>query len=130
MKLAKTLQLIERQIITGQMQQTVYQHRPVARREQKSVAAEPLRIFRVVPEEFCPQDIRGRSHAERQPRMPGFRLLHRVERKRADRIDTKLVEVGFLEFHNVNIYTVSSRMKEWLVNFIPLQIDGVSRKDI
>ena len=45
-------------------------------------------------EEFCPQHIRRRSHSERQARMAGFRLLHRVERKRADSVDAKLVEIG------------------------------------
>ena len=68
MKLAKPLYLIERQIVTGQMQQAIKQHRAVTGRQQKPIAAEPFRIFRIVPQKLCPQHIRRRSHAERQAR--------------------------------------------------------------
>ena len=94
-QLAKTFELIERQIVSCQVQQRVKQHRTVSRRQQKTVAAKPFRIFRVVSQKLGPQHIRRRSHAQRQPRMPGIRLLHAVERERAYSVYAKLVEIGF-----------------------------------
>src|SRR5208282_1258009 len=53
-KLPKAFDFIEREIVAGQIQQAVQQHRAVTCREHESVAAVPLRIARIVAQEARP----------------------------------------------------------------------------
>src|SRR5581483_4364753 len=46
--LAKLLQLVERQVVAGEVQERVEQHRAVARREDEAIAIGPVRIARTV----------------------------------------------------------------------------------
>ena len=46
--LAKALQVIQRQVVAGQVEQAVQQHAAVTRREHESVVVGPLRIAWVV----------------------------------------------------------------------------------
>src|SRR6185503_16556431 len=52
--LAKVFQFVERQVVAGQMQQRIEQHRSMARRKQKTISIFPLRIARVVTHEASP----------------------------------------------------------------------------
>jgi hypothetical protein len=49
--LAEALELVERQVVAGQVQQRVEQRRGVPGREHEAVAVRPCRVGRVVPEE-------------------------------------------------------------------------------
>ena len=71
-KLAKVFDLVERQIVAGQMQQRIKQHRAVAGRKQKPIAIFPLRILRVVPQEARPKHVSHRRGAQRQTGMARF----------------------------------------------------------
>ncbi len=55
--LAETLYLIEAQVITGQVEEAVEQHRGMTAREDKPVAIGPLRVFRVVLQRPRPEDV-------------------------------------------------------------------------
>ena len=67
--LAEVFDLVERQIVTGEIEQRVKQHATVTGGEQKAIAILPLRILRVVAHKAGPQDISHRRGAERQAGM-------------------------------------------------------------
>ena len=83
-ELAKRLQLLDRQVIAGQMQQRVLQHRAVAVGEDETVAIGPVRIGRIAVEVVVPQHLGDVGHAHRHARMAGIGGLHRVDGKEAD----------------------------------------------
>ena len=86
MQLAEVLQFVERQVVAGQVQQRVLQHRAMTVRQHEAVAIGPVRVGRVVLEVPSPQRNRDLRHPHRHPRMTRFRLLDRVGGKEADRI--------------------------------------------
>ena len=83
-ELAEALQLRERQVVAGQVEQRVEQHRPVPVREHEPVAVGPLRVRRVVTEVPAPERDRDLGHAHRHAGMSGVCRLHRIHRERAD----------------------------------------------
>ncbi len=92
--LAELLDLLQRQIVPGQMEQAVQQHRAVAGGQDKAVAVEPRRVRRVVLEKARPQHVRHGRGAQRQARMAAVGLLHGVDRKEAQGIYAQRVEFG------------------------------------
>ena len=93
-QLAEALQLIERQIVAGQMQQAVQQHGAVAGGEDEAVAIEPVRILRIVLQELRPERESHGGRAHRHAGVAGVGVLHRVRRKNADGVDAQVVEGG------------------------------------
>ena len=91
--LAELFDVVQRQVVTGQMQQAVEQHRAVPRREHKTIAIDPLRIARIVLEQSCPQRIRHWRGTEWHARMPAVGFLHGVHREEANRVDALLIEL-------------------------------------
>ncbi len=85
-KLAKIAQLFKRQVVAGQMQQRIQQHRAVPVREHEAVTIRPGRIRRVVLQVARPQCHGDLRHAHRHAGMTRVRLLHRVHRERTDRV--------------------------------------------
>ena len=81
-------------IVTGEMQQRIKQHRTVTGRQQKAIAIFPLWILRIVSHESA--STAHRPSAPRPAANPDgpIRLLYRIERKRANCVDAKLIEVG------------------------------------
>ena len=77
----------------GEVQQRVEQHRGVAGGEHEAVAAGPDRVGRVEAQEALPERVGDRRERHRRPGMAGVRLLDRVDRERADRVDAELVDV-------------------------------------
>ena len=77
---------LDRQVVAGQMQQRVLQHRAVAVRQHEAVAVRPMRIRGVVAQVPIPQRDRDLRHAHRHARMPGLRGFDRVHRECADRV--------------------------------------------
>src|SRR5215470_2197718 len=90
--LAEALDLLERKVITRQMQQAVQQCRAMPRGQHEAVAIGPVRIVRVVLEPARPQHVGHRCGAERHARVPAVRLLHHVDGKEADRVDALAVK--------------------------------------
>ena len=92
--LTKILNLIEREIVSSQVQQRIEQHAAMTRGQQKPIAVFPFGIARVVAHELRPQHIGHRRSAQRQTRMTRVRFLDRVERQCANRVNAKLIEFG------------------------------------
>jgi hypothetical protein len=90
--LAELLQLGERQVVAGEVEQRVEQHRAVAGREHEAVAVDPVRVTRVVLEVARPQDERVVGGAHRQPGVAAVGLLDRVDREELDGIDREARE--------------------------------------
>ena len=59
-------------------------------REHEAVAVEPVRVRRVVLHDPRVEHVRERRERHRGARMAGVRLLDRVHRERADRVDREL----------------------------------------
>ena len=62
--LPEALQLLEREVVAGQVEAAVLEDAGMAGREDEAVAVRPLRIGRVVPKEPGPGEVRHgrRSH--------------------------------------------------------------------
>ena len=97
--LAEALQLVQRQVVAGQVQQRVEQHAAVPGGQHEPVAAGPVRVRRVVSQVARPEDVRHRRRAHRQAGMARLRLLDGVDRERADGVDPELVDVVELTAH-------------------------------
>ena len=111
-ELAEALQFFEREVVAGQIQKTVEQHRSVPRREDEAVAVEPIRIFRVELQELCPERVGHRGGAHRHARVPRVGVLHRVRGQDANRIDGEIFEGdGFGGRHCPRILPASIRFR-------------------
>ena len=95
--LAELLDLVQRKVIAGQVEQAVKKHAAVARREHEAIAIWPARLEGIVSEKACPQHIRHGRSTHRQSRVPRIRLLDRIHGEAADGVNTKLVELGLIE---------------------------------
>ena len=96
MQLAELLQVVDRQIVAGQVQQGVDQHRAVAVGEHEAVAVGPLGVGRVVAQVVVPQHLGDLGHAHGRARVAGVGLLHGVHGQGADRAG-QVVEHGGIE---------------------------------
>jgi len=95
-QLAEVLQIVDGQIVAGEVQQGVDQHRAVAVGEHETVAVGPVRVGRVVAQVVVPQHLGDLGHAHGRAGMAGIGLLHGVHGQGADGAG-QLVEHGFLE---------------------------------
>ncbi len=85
-QLAEIADLVQGQVVAGQVQQRVQQHRAVPVRQHETVAPGPVRVGRVVAQVPRPQGDGDLGHAHRHAGMAGFGLLDRVGGQKADRI--------------------------------------------
>ncbi len=85
-QLAEVLQLLQRQVVAGQVQQRIEQHRGVAVGQHEAVAIEPVRIGRVVLQVPVPQRHGDVGHAHRRAGVARVGLLHGVHGQGADRV--------------------------------------------
>ena len=81
-QLAEAPQLFDGQVVAGQVQQRVQQHRAVAIRHHEAVAPGPGGVGVVMAQVALPQRHRDLRHAHRHAGMPRFRRLHRIHRQR------------------------------------------------
>ena len=95
--LAKMFDVLEREIITGEVQKTVQQHTAVTCRKDEPIAVGPQRLLLIVPKKASPKHVRHWRRAHRQTGMTGVRILHRIHRQRANGVDAKLVKMGLIE---------------------------------
>ncbi len=87
-QLTKLLNILGAQVVTGQGQQAVEQHRGVSPGEDEPVPVGPLGIFGVVFHHLGPQHIGGRGQPQRGAGVAGFGLLNGVHGQGADNVDT------------------------------------------
>ena len=92
--LPEALQLLEREVVAGEVQRRVLEDARVAGAEDEAVAVGPLRVRRVVVHHLRVEEVRERRERHRRARMAGVRLLHRVHRERADGVDRELFDVS------------------------------------
>jgi hypothetical protein len=77
--LAELLHISQRQVIARKKQQAVQQRAGVTSRKYETIAIGPGGILRVVSKMTGPQDISHRRGAHRRPRVPGLRVLNRID---------------------------------------------------
>src|SRR5262245_124267 len=82
------------------MERRPEQHRRVAVREHEAISIWPDRIVRVETEDKVPDCIYQRRDRHRRAWVPGFRLLNRVDRKRADGVDAQLIKLRVCQMVN------------------------------
>ena len=92
--LAELLQLVEREVVAGEMERGVLEDARVAGGEDEAVAVGPVRVRRVVIHHLGVEEVRERRERHRGAGMAGVRLLHRVHRERPDRVDRELLDVS------------------------------------
>ncbi len=97
-QLAETLQFLDRQVVAGEVQQRVDQHRAVAVGQHEAVAVGPLGVRRIVLQVVAPQHFGDLGHAHRRTGVAGVGLLHGVHRQGADcagdRVEDRRLDVA------------------------------------
>ena len=83
-QLAEVFQVFNAQVVAGQVQQAVQQHRRVAVGEDEAVAIVEFWVGGVVVQEFRPQYFRHFRHAHRRAGVAGVGFLDGVGREEAD----------------------------------------------
>src|SRR5215213_1060140 len=96
--LTEVFKFVERQVVAGQMEKGVDQHRAVTCGEQKAVAVFPLRVPWVVTQKTCPQNVSHRRGAERQTGMTRLCFLDGVEGQGTNGVDAQMIEFAVGEF--------------------------------
>ena len=90
--LTELLDVVEREVVAGEVERRVQQHAGVSRRQDEAVASEPVGVRGIVAEMPLPQHVRDRRKGHRGPGVAGIGLLHRVHREGADGVDAELIE--------------------------------------
>ena len=85
-QLAEILDLVHRQVVTGQMQQGILQHRAMTVREHKAVTIGPQRVSRIVPIVLGPQRHRDLCHSHRHAGVARVSFLYCIHCQSANRI--------------------------------------------
>jgi hypothetical protein len=92
MQLPECLEVVDRQVVAGQVQQRIQQHRTVSVRQHEAVAVGPVGIGRIVAQVTPPQHFRNLRHAHRCTGVTGIGFLHGIHRQcpdgTGDRIET------------------------------------------
>ena len=91
-ELPESLDVVEGNLVPGQVQQAVEQHRRMAARQDKTVAPCPVGVGWIVPQVSRPQDVAQGRQSHRRTRMPGVRRLDGVHGEGTDCVDAKVVE--------------------------------------
>ncbi len=90
-KLAERFEVVKANLVARKIEQRIQEHRRVPGAQNKAIAIGPCRVLGIESEVFGPERIRRGRRAERHPGMSGVCLLHGIDRKKADRVDTPLV---------------------------------------
>jgi len=90
--LAERAEVVEREVVAGQMQHGVEQHAGVPGGEHEAVAVGPSGVSRVVAQMPGEEDVRRRRQPHGGARMTRTRLLHGVDGQEPDRVDAAVLE--------------------------------------
>ena len=91
-KRAMLFQLVERQVVSAEVEGRVQQRRTMAGRLDVTVAVRPGRIGRVVSQEPRPKDCGDIGHAHRHSRMAAGGRLDRVHGEAADDVGAQSID--------------------------------------
>ena len=83
-ELTTVLQVVDRDVVAGEMEQRVQQHRPVTVRQNETVAVRPVWIARVVSQVATAEYFGYCGHSHGHARVAGVGLLHRIHGKCTD----------------------------------------------
>ncbi len=86
--LAELFKVIQRKVITRQVQQGILQHATMTRREDKAIAIGPLRGLGVELHERLKEHIGHRCGAHGQTRVTRVRFLHSIHSEKTNRINS------------------------------------------
>ena len=90
--LPELLQVIEREIVAGEIEHAVQQHRCVSRRQHESIAVQPIRVGRIVAKVLGPEHVCEWRERHWCAGMAGVRFLNGVHRENSDRVDAKVFQ--------------------------------------
>ena len=92
--LPELLDVVEAEVVAGEVQAGVLEHAGVAGAEDEAVATGPVRVDRVVVHDPRVEGVAERGETHRGARVAGVGLLDGVHRQRPDRVDRQLVELA------------------------------------
>ena len=92
--MAELLDIVQGEVVPGQVEQAVEQGRAVAGREDETVPAGPSRVGRIVAQEAVPQGVGHGRGAQGHAGVAAVGLLDHVRGKHADGVYAQLVKVG------------------------------------
>ncbi len=96
MELTEALDLLDRKVVAGEVQQRVQQHRAVAVRDHEAVAVRPSGVRRIVRKVAVPQRDGDFGHAHRHAGMAALRGFDGVHRQSANRVrEQRIGGAGF-----------------------------------
>ena len=90
--LPEALQLLEREVVAGQVQRRVLEDAGVAGGEDEPVPVRPVGVGGVVAQDAPVEHVGERRQRHRGAGVPGVRLLHRIHGEGADRVDRALLD--------------------------------------
>ena len=131
--LPERLEVLERDVVAGQVEERVEQHAGVPGGQDEPVAIRPVRVRRGVAEEAGPQDVGHRRRAHRCTRVARVGLLDAVDRERPDGVDGQLIEVrgqgheGALRWFVVRAIVVVARLSSVDAAHPPAAPSGASQ---
>ena len=111
-QLTEILQIVDRQIVAGQVQQGVDQHRAVTVGQHEAVAVGPLGVGRVVLEVVAPQHFGDLGHAHGGAGVAGLGFLNRIHGQRANRTGDG-VELGQCDVALRRHRSLAARGPDW-----------------
>ena len=85
--LTEILEFLQREIVAGQVEQGIEEHRTVAGAEDKPVAVGPVGVSRTETQVSAPERQRGSCHAHWQARMSRIGGLHSVQGQHSNSVD-------------------------------------------
>jgi hypothetical protein len=83
-ELAEAFEFIHGEVVTGEVEEAIEEHRAVATGEDEAVAVDPFRVGGVMLEVFEPKNGGDIGHAHRESRVAGFGSLDGIDRESAD----------------------------------------------
>jgi hypothetical protein len=81
-------------VVSGEVEQSVLEHAPVAGGENKAVAVEPVRVLGVVAHDLIVEDVSHGRAPHGEPRVAGVGLLDGVDGQEPDRVDRLLEQLA------------------------------------
>ena len=85
-QLPKILQILDRDVVSGQMQDRIGKHRAMPVGHHEPIAIAPVRVSRIMAHEVVVKDFSDIGHAHWRARMTGIGLLYGIHAQRPDRI--------------------------------------------
>ena len=106
---AQRLEVLELEAQAAEVELDVEGQAGVAAGQHEPVAAEPVRVGRVVPHDLLEQQVRRRREAHRGAGVAVADLLHGVHRQHPHGVDRPVVELGPVQLRGLSCSRVSSR---------------------